>query len=209
MSAEAATSAAGAIIAGGASSRFGSPKALARVGGVRIIDRVARALTSVIGDDIITIINDPELARQVGLPHRPDAMPGAGALAGVHAALLWAREHGRSGILAVGCDMPFVSSALLKELLAQSSEHDIVIPASSGRRGVEPLCAYYGTACIAPIEEAITRGDARMIGFHDRVRVHRLPMDVVRSFGDPAILFMNLNTESDRLDAERIVQETG
>lgn len=204
-----ATAVSGAIIAGGASSRFGSPKALAHVGGIRIIDRAANALRPVVGNDIIAIINDAELGRQVGLAYRPDAMPGAGALAGVHAALLWARERGRAGVLAVGCDMPFVSSALLEEVLACAPGHDIVVPASSGPRGMEPLCAYYGTDCIAPIEDAITRGDARMIGFHERVRVHRLPVDVVRSFGDPAVLFMNLNTESDRLAAERIVQETG
>ena len=209
MNDEAVPSVAGAIIAGGASSRVGSPKALARVGGVRIIDRAARALMAVTGDDIIAIINDPDLARQIGLPSRPDALAEAGALAGVHAALVWAREHGRAGVLAVGCDMPFVSARLLGELLAAASGHDIVIPASSGPRGVEPLCAYYGTGCITPIEDAVARGDGRMIGIHEHVRVHRIPLDVVRSFGDPAILFMNLNTESDREAAERIAEEIG
>lgn len=202
-------SVAGAIIAGGASSRFGSPKALARVGGIRIIDRAARALMSAARDDIVAIINDAELARQVPLPCRPDVLAGAGALAGVHAALVWAREHGHDGVLAVGCDMPFVSARLLEELLAHASGHDIVLPASSGPRGVEPLCAYYGTGCIVPIEDAVARGDARMIGFHEHVRVHVIPLDVVRSLGDPAILFMNLNTETDRAAAERIAEETG
>lgn len=208
MRADATPSFAGAIIAGGASSRFGSPKALARVGGVRIIDRAARALRSVTGDDIIAIINDPDIARQVSLRSTPDALAGAGALAGVHAALVWAREHGHAGVVAVGCDMPFVAAGLLEELISDTAGHDIVIPASSGPRGVEPLCAYYGTDCIAPIEDAIAQGDARMIGFHEHVRVRRIPLDVVRSFGDPAILFMNVNTESDRDAAERIAEET-
>lgn len=197
----------GAVIAGGASSRFGSPKALAEVGGVRVVDRVIRALRAIVGDDIVAIVNDPDLGRRIGLPHRPDVIVRAGALAGVHAALLWARERGCAGILAAGCDMPFLPAALLMELSARASGHDIVIPASAGPRGVEPLCAFYGIDCIAPIEEAVGRGDARMIGFHAHVRVRRLPIDVVRRFGDPAIMFMNMNTEADRAEADRIARE--
>ena len=76
----------GAIIAGGASTRFGSPKALAEVGGVRVIDRVTRSLKAAAGvADVIAIVNDPGLGAQVSLPHRPDVLSGAGALAGVHA----------------------------------------------------------------------------------------------------------------------------
>lgn len=197
------------IIAGGASSRFGSPKALARVGGVRVIDRVARALlTCVTADEIVAIVNNEEVADHIGLPHRPDAIAGMGALAGVHAALLWARELGYAGVLAGGCDMPFLSPALLQHLLARRSGNDVVIPASDGPRGVEPLCAFYATRCIAAIEDALMRNNARMIGFHDRVTVHRVPIDVVRTFGDPAVIFMNLNTEADRLAAEQLVADS-
>lgn len=199
----------GAVIAGGASSRFGSPKALAQVGGVRIVDRVASVLRAAAGPDVIAIVNDERLAAELGLPHRPDAMEGAGALGGVHAALVWARERGSRGVLAAGCDMPFLSAGLLVDLLHHASDHDVVMPASPGRRGVEPLCAFYSITCIEPIEAAIAQGDARMIGFHAHVRVHTLPLDAVRTFGDPAVLFMNLNTEEDRAHAERIVQEMG
>lgn len=195
----------GAIIAGGLSSRFGSPKALARVGGIRVVDRVANALReNVATDHVVAIINDAELAREIGLPHRPDIIGGAGALGGVHAALVWARERGCTGILAAGCDMPFIAPALIAALLSASDGHDAVLPASEGRRGIEPLCAFYGTGCIDAIEAATSRGDARMIGFHDDIRVHRMTLDVVRTFGDPARMFMNLNTASDHAAAERI-----
>jgi molybdopterin-guanine dinucleotide biosynthesis protein A len=143
------------------------------------------------------------LAAAIGLPQRRDVIGGAGALAGVHAALLWASERGQRGVLAVGCDMPFLSPALMGALLAGRDGHDVVIPESEGRRGVEPLCAFYGISCIAPVERAIARGDARMIGFHADVVVQRIPLDAVRAFGDPTILFMNLNTEADRIAAEQ------
>src|SRR5690606_10790074 len=200
------THVAGAIIAGGRSSRFGSPKALATVGGLRVVDRVAGALAAAVGDDIFAIVNDAELASAIGLPHYPDIIEGAGALGGVHAALVHARERGFSGIIAAGCDMPFIAPALLATLLEHAPTHDVVLPCSPGRRGVEPLCAYYGDACIERVEERLAADDARMLGFHDLVRVHRLPLDVVTSFGDPEMLFMNLNTETDRALAERMAE---
>jgi molybdopterin-guanine dinucleotide biosynthesis protein A len=72
---------------------------------------------------------------------------------------------------------------------------------------VEPLCAWYGISCIGAIEQAAARGDARMIGFHDQLRVHRLPLAAVRTFGDPEQLFANLNTPADLAALERMLAE--
>lgn len=192
----------GAIIAGGASTRYGSPKALARVGGVRIIDRVAAALRAASGT-VLAIVNDAELADEVGLPHRADVLHGAGALAGVHAALVWARELGADGVIAAGCDMPFLSAGLLRSLVGRAAAADVVVPESDGPRGVEPLCAYYAVSCIAAIERAAAAGDRRMIGFFDDVRVERMPLADVRTWGDPALLFSNINSPADLAAAER------
>ena len=86
----------GAVIAGGQSTRYGSPKALAVVGGVRIVDRVATALRAVTSD-VVAIVNDPAVGAEIDLPQRPDVLHDIGALAGVHAALRWARDLDASG----------------------------------------------------------------------------------------------------------------
>jgi molybdopterin-guanine dinucleotide biosynthesis protein A len=199
----------GVISAGGRSTRYGSAKALAQVGGVRVADRVAAALRAAVGADAVRCIsNDVELGAAIGLPFRRDTLSDVGAVAGVHAALQWARDEGRSGALVVGCDMPFVAPDLLLALLARSSAADVVIPASRGRRGVEPLCAWYGTACIPAIEAAAAAGDARMVGFHGQVRVDTLSLAEVGRFGDLDQLFFNVNTEEDRMAAERLAGRT-
>jgi molybdopterin-guanine dinucleotide biosynthesis protein A len=199
----------GAVSAGGASSRFGSPKALALVGGRRVIDRVIAALAAVTGmDNVFAIVNDPAIAAVLDVPHCADTLADAGAIAGVHAALLQARERGARGALVAGCDMPFLEPALLSHLAARAEHADVVIPESGGRRGVEPLCAYYAASCIAAIEAAVGRGDARMIGFHDAVTVERIPLDVVRRFGDPSRLFMNMNSLADLELAEQLERES-
>jgi molybdopterin-guanine dinucleotide biosynthesis protein A len=197
----------GCIVAGGLSTRYGSPKALATVGGRRVVDRAADALREALGEEaaIVAIVNEPGIAAAIGLPHRADVVRGIGPLAGVHAGLLWAEERGAAGILAVGCDMPFLEPALLHEIASRAGEGDIIIPCSEGRRGVEPLCAYYAVACVPAIEAAVQHGDARMVGFHDAVRVARIPLEAVRSFGEPGRMFLNVNTAADRAAAEDMV----
>jgi molybdopterin-guanine dinucleotide biosynthesis protein A len=174
---------------------------------VRILDRAIVALRAVT-PEVILISSDPQVIAASALPARPDTLTGLGALGGIHAALLWAREKSYTGVLAVACDMPFLSPALLGQLLTRAAESDApaaVLPESGGRRGVEPLCAWYGTDCIPAIESAARRGDSRMIAFHDDVRVARLPLDVVTACGDPEVMFLNVNTPEDRALAERVV----
>ena len=125
--------------------------------------------------------------------------PGIGSLGGIHAALV----HAATAVIVVAWDMPFVPEGLLAELRARGEDADVVAPESgSSRRGLEPLCAYYSPACIAPIERSIDADDRRVIGFFDQVRVVRLPAEDVQRYGDPERLFMNVNTPGELALAE-------
>lgn len=201
----------GAVLAGGESRRYGSPKALARVGGVRIIDRVVGALRAVT-PDIVLLANEPELFADLSLPARPDIRPGLGALGGIHTGLLWAREADRPGIVAVACDLPFPCEPLLARLRdlafgGRGPAPDVAIPESRGRRGVEPLFAAYGVGCLPAIEARLERDDRRMIGFHSEVRVQRVPLADVEALCDPERAFLNVNTPEERTRAERLAGE--
>lgn len=205
----------GVILAGGGATRFGgAPKGLERVGGRRIIDRVTAALRGVT-DELLLVANAPDAAGWLpGVRTVADVRPGAGALGGLHAALTQAGGD----ILLVAWDMPFVSAALLGELrrigeggapdeaeAADSSAGaaDAVLPESeASRRGVEPLCAWYSIRCLPAVERALDAGDLRVIGFHEQLRVARLPLDRVQAFGDPSRLFANVNTRDDLVAVE-------
>jgi molybdenum cofactor guanylyltransferase len=97
----------GVILAGGGASRFGGrPKGLERVGGARIIDRVAGALQPVT-DDLLLIANDPLAAEwRAGLRVAGDVLQNVGSVAGIHAALV----HAGGPALVVAWDMPFVGT---------------------------------------------------------------------------------------------------
>lgn len=191
----------GVILAGGQSSRYGGrPKGLERVHGERVIDRVAKVLGAVT-DSLLLIANDPSAAAWLpGIRVERDVRPGIGSLGGIHAALV----HAGTAVIVVAWDMPFVPEGLLAELRVLGEDADVVAPESgSSRRGLEPLCAYYSPACIAPIESSIDADDRRVIGFFDQVRVARLIADEVRRYGDPDRLFMNVNSPSELALAEQ------
>lgn len=196
-----------AVLAGGASRRFGAPKALARVGGARLVDRVADAARGAL-PEVVLIAGDPEPFGGMGLRTRPDVLPGAGALGGVHAALRWAAEEERPGALCLACDLPFLAPGLLRALVDRSraSGADAVVPESGGRRGVEPLCAFYSVACLPAVERMLDAGERRLVELLERVRTVRLPPEEVRRWGDPAVLFLNLNTPAEHARAERIAR---
>ncbi len=196
----------GVVMAGGRNTRFGDIKAFAQVGETRIIDRVITALRSA-ADDVVLSANDPETYASVGLPSRSDLVPDLGALGGIHAALHWAKERGDDGVMVAACDMPFPSATLLQVIRQHAAQHDAVLPGSGSRRGVEPLFGYYAVHCLSAIDAAIARDDRRVIGFHDDVDVFRLPLDEVQKHGDPALLFMNVNTREELETAQRIAAE--
>jgi molybdopterin-guanine dinucleotide biosynthesis protein A len=197
----------GAVLAGGAARRYGGqPKGLLSVGGRRILDRVVDAVREATGADPLLVANAPEAGSwRPDLATVPDARPGCGSVGGIHTAV----TAGAGPVLCVAWDMPFVPVPLLEALIAGSAGVDAFLPESDGRRGVEPLCAVYGPACGPAIERQLAAGDLRAIGFHGDVRVGRVPLARVREFGDPDIMFFNVNQPEDLERAEVLWRRRG
>jgi molybdopterin-guanine dinucleotide biosynthesis protein A len=195
----------GAILAGGASRRFGSPKALVKVGGRAVIERVRDAVRDA-GLEPRLITSRPEWFTELDLPSRPDAVPGAGPLGGIHAALSWALEEGQRGTLCVPCDTPFLPPGLLRALAAGAGNDMVVVPESGGPREIEPLCAYYPVSCLPQIENHLARGRYRLIDLLDAIPIQRIPVTEVRRWGEPEHIFLNLNTPEDHRRAEELAR---
>ncbi|HEY6853291.1 MAG TPA: molybdenum cofactor guanylyltransferase [Gemmatimonadales bacterium] len=197
----------GAVLAGGAASRYGGrPKGLMEVGGRRILDRVVDAVAAATGAPPLLVANAPDAAQwRRDLRTIPDVRPGLGSLGGIYTAV----TADAGPVLAVAWDMPFVTAELLAALVAGSAGWDVFLPESDGRRGVEPLCAVYGPACGPAIERQIAAGDLKAIGFHPQVRAGRLGLERVREFGDPAQLFFNVNSPDDLERAEAAWRRRG
>lgn len=198
---------AGAILAGGAASRFGgAAKGLAHVGGTPILARLREAFRTALGREPVLIANAPDAGTWApGLSLHSDIIPGLGALGGI----LTAVRMAPAPVVVVAWDMPFVPAGLIRELADRLRDGDAVLadavlPESEGPRGLEPLCAAYGPAVAPAIDRALARGDRRAVAFHDDVVLRRMPLAQVARHGPPARSFFNVNTPEDLERAEEL-----
>lgn len=176
------------ILAGGASSRMGTNKALLDVRGVPLLRRQLDVLRP-IAAEVLLGANDP--APYAGFDVRivPDRLAEPCSLTGLHALLHAAtRPH----LLAVACDLPFLNPELLRDLLGRRHDADVVLPVSD--RGPEPLHAVYARGCLPAIEAAARRGDWKMLGFHKDVRVETVRIRDSEWAVDGRSPFTNVNT---------------
>lgn len=179
----------GIILAGGKSSRFGSNKALSRIDGDRLIERLCRTVGSVTGR-LMLITNTPEDYAFLELESRKDLVPRCGPIGGIYSALKTAHTP---LCLFVACDMPFVRPEFLEYMVERSSGYDAVVPVNDGR--VEPLCAVYRETCVPAIEDRIQARRFKIAGFFDEVRVLRL--DPGEGGFHDADMFFNINDRTD------------
>ena len=197
----------GAILAGGASRRFGSPKALATVGGRTIGERLCDALREAVGH-VVLVTNEPELYVDLQLPSRPDGHPGAGPVAGIETALRWAEEEERPGALVAACDMPFLNPKVLRlfvDCSRGSSPDAVAVRMDDGRN--PPLCAYLSVRCLPAVERVLAGEDRSVRALLASVATTWLPAEEVARFRDPETMFFNVNTPDDLRRAERIARE--
>lgn len=185
----------GVILAGGSASRMGgAAKGLLEIGGRRLVDRVADALRPVT-DDLI-------LAGGPAGPHGPlpavrvvpDEHPGRGPMAGLASAL----EASGGDILACAWDMPFIPSRLLAALRVAGEEGlEAVLPLDHEGRW-QPLCAWYAPGALPAFTRALQAGSRASIESALEGRAVRLlDASTVAQFGDPAMIFLSVNTPAD------------
>lgn len=140
---------AGAVLAGGRSTRFGSDKCGFAYRGRPLIDHALDALADA---EERWIVGGPRRERP-GVGWVEDEPPGRGALAGVRAALAVTRSD---WLALVACDMPFVRPALWPILLRGAGDALLVMP--EGPDGLQPLAAMYHRDLAPAIERGFAAG---------------------------------------------------
>ena len=179
------------VLAGGASRRMGSNKALLDYQGRPLVRHMADKLRSVF-DSVLVVTTDPEIAAAAACPSIADLLPGHGPLGGIHAAL----RHCNRPIIVVACDMPSLNTALLSHIAAQLGDHHAAVPLHDGF--LEPLHAAYSPSCLATFELELQRERARSFAtVLAGLDVLTIDEDAAKHF-DPALhSYRNWNFPSD------------
>lgn len=193
----------GGVLVGGRSSRFGSDKAAAHVGGRSMALRAVETLRAVT-DPVVLLGGDGTLGQRLGLPWRADERPGGGPLAGIATGLGWASQLGRSGLIVLACDLPLVTRDIVAAVAsAIRPDLEAVVVVADAPHGVQPLCGWYSTSTLAEVEEAIVRGRLSVRELLASLRVAQVRVgDASRDDADP---LLNVNTRRDLAEAVRLV----
>jgi molybdenum cofactor guanylyltransferase len=189
----------GVILAGGKNSRFsGKNKALVRIGGKRILDRIYEVFT-ILFDKIILVTNDPIQYMEWDFDIVTDIFPIRSSLTGIHTGLFYITTP---YAFFIACDIPFIKKELI-EILLDSVEPsiDIVIPETS--KGVEPLCSVYSKRCFKPIEEQLEKKSLKIQRMFQKVRVKKIPEDILRTIDPDLVSLSNINTPDDLARAKQ------
>jgi len=187
----------GVILAGGQSRRMGQNKALMSLGGKRLVDRVVAVMREVFHDHLL-VTNTPEVYADLGLPMARDVWPEKGSLGGVYSAIYHVPTP---YCLVVACDMPFLNAAVLRYLMTQIADYDVIIPDVLDE--LQTLHAIYSKACLPPIERCLTANRLRIVGFFPEVRVRRVTASELQPYDPHLLAFQNLNTPEEFQAAEQ------
>ncbi|GIN90785.1 putative molybdenum cofactor guanylyltransferase [Siminovitchia terrae] len=186
------------ILAGGKSSRMGENKALMKIGGIRVIDRIAAELGPE-SDKMIVVANDPAVYEHMDAVILEDepAFKGQGPLVGIYTGL---KEVGEGPCLIVACDMPFVSAGLGCELVSilKRNDRDAVVPIHEGR--MHPLLAAYDARVSDIVKETLEDEKRSVRALLDRIDVEYFTIK------EETLDVWNMNTMEEYIHAEKLAE---
>ncbi len=191
----------GVILSGGLNTRFnGRNKALARIGGRRILDRLYDVFADLF-DEIILVTNDPLQFLEWDLTVVTDLFALRSSLTGIHAGLFY-MPHDFGFFCA--CDTPFLEKELVKMLLEQMDPHtDIVMPKTAA--GFEPLCAVYSKRCLPAAQQHLEEKKLKIQWAFRSCRTKNIPEEMLRTKDADLRSFFNINTAEDLARAEEMI----
>jgi molybdopterin-guanine dinucleotide biosynthesis protein A len=182
------------ILAGGKSTRFGSDKAAALLGGRPLLHRVVDAASEVCGNIIVVRAAGqrlPDIRHDVRVME--DEYEALGPLAG----MITAFEAGSDApSLVLSCDAPLVRPALLRAMLEALPGHGAVCGLLEQR--AQPLPgAYDASRCLPLFRTRVERGDLAVHAALAEVDTLMWDEARLRQY-DPSLLsFLGVNTPDD------------
>ena len=195
---------AGVIIAGGLSRRMGGgDKSLADLAGQPMIGHVIARLRPQVAALAVNANGDPMRFAAFGLPVLPDPVGGfVGPLAGLLAAMQWARRADMQLVVTAPADTPFLPEYLVTRLHDGIGTAEIAVAHSRGAE--HPTIALWRTSLADDLARWLRNDDHRAvhawIGIRRAVAVDFPDCDE----GDP---FFNVNTPADLESARNRVRK--
>jgi molybdopterin-guanine dinucleotide biosynthesis protein A len=141
---------------------------------------------------VMVVTDDPLRFAFLDIAAVRDIEPGLGPLGGLMTALY----HSTSDMVFLrGCDMPFISSDLVRHMMARAAGKAALVPEVFGR--LQPLCAIYSRDTINEVERMVKEGDMAITRVAGRVKGTVLREEEAREHDPELISFLSFNTEKE------------
>jgi molybdenum cofactor guanylyltransferase len=196
----------GLVLAGGLARRMGGgDKALIRIGGTTILDRVLARLRPACSGLILNANGDPARFASYGLPVIADSVPDfAGPLAGILAGLDWAATHAPdvAWVASAPGDCPFLPADLVSRL--HETRERAGMPLACARSGDwrHPVVGLWQVALREDLRRALIGEGLHKI----EVWTARHGIAIAEWPDTPVDPFFNVNTPEDAAKAEEIAR---
>lgn len=191
---------AGIVLAGGMSSRFGEPKALASWGGSTFVEHILKVMTTAVQEVVVISHSDikERVEQLIQVPVIEDIRhyKGNGPLAGIVSGM----EYIEADWYAImPCDAPNVSQEWFPILLEQTSdEYDAVVPIINGRK--QPLLAAYHNRVKEKIYTLLQEEKRSMGQLLSQCNVKYIAGEDVQANAD---WFINVNTKEEYAQVQK------
>ena len=188
--------AAGFLLGGGKSSRMGKDKAFLPFRGTTLLEHSLAVLRESCSP-VVVVGRREKFSEYADVVE--DTFAGCGPLAGIHAGLSIAASD-LNFFLAV--DMPSISAALIKYLVATAAQVNAPIVVPRTTRGLQPLCAVYRRSFAKVAEDALRAGKYNIDAAFAGLPIRTVDEDELRRQGYSEQDFFNVNTPEDLRAAE-------
>ncbi|MGV3720005.1 MAG: molybdenum cofactor guanylyltransferase [Actinomycetota bacterium] len=189
------------FLAGGGSSRMGSPKAWLEFDGRPLLNHLVERMLEVFPEVVVVAAPEQELP-PVPVRIVADKRPGEGPLAGLEVGL---REVTRPLAFVSSCDAPFLSPAAALQLAQLCEGYDAVVPRWQGR--LQPLHAVYRASLRPLVSRQLTEARRRMTDFIDQIAARIVDEDTLQEADPSGRTFLNMNSPEDYRHAQRLWRE--
>lgn len=181
----------GVVLAGGRATRMGGiDKGLVPVAGTPMVEHVVQGLSPQVARVVINANRNLEryqsLAEAVVTDENRDF---AGPLAGMAAAMQWARD---GWIVTVPCDSPLVPRDLVTRLIAALRADDARLAVARGDGRLQPVFALLPCDLLESLRQFLASGERKIDRWYAG---HRMAM---ADFDDVPETFLNINTPEER-----------
>lgn len=189
------------VLAGGESKRMGLSKAFLPLGTSTVVGTLLDVLQPLFRQ-VLVVARERDSRWRSEVIVLTDGQVERGPLVGLARGLQFTDAP---WCFVVGCDMPFVSAAVVERMAGQVEGYDVVVARLEGRQ--QPLHAFYSRRCLATARVLLDQGITSVQPLFDSLKVRGMDASEFRDVDPDLLSFRDVDTLEDYRSAQMLIMK--